>query len=209
MAPRSLAVSPHCSKFCGLLRKPELYQNVCWSLNAKISTFPTNKHDMNSRPQPNINSNNPFFNSLRERIPIEVNMKSDPQKLIETNIRKCDLACVRLAASLTILWIQLLLSVHTIAGILMAQTAQWFQMDQNTPKISLLDVIKQFFPNNFTPIHWISISGHLIALPIKNLSNCSGNFTNFWNTILGGFLPFGPTVGRPGRPQFLKQPNDP
>ena len=131
----------NCTKFCVLLRKPELYQNVCWSLNAKISTFQTNKHDTNSRPYPNINSINSFFNSPRERIPIEVNLKSDPQKLIETNIRKCDLACVRLAASLTILWIQLLLSVRTIAGILMADYTV-VSNGKNTPKISLLDVME-------------------------------------------------------------------
>jgi hypothetical protein len=41
-----------------------------------------------------------FFIALEKG---EVNLKSDPQKLIETNIRKCDLVCVRLAASLTIL----------------------------------------------------------------------------------------------------------
>ena len=32
-----------------------------------------------------------------------MNLKTDPQKLIETNIRKCDLACVRLAASSTLI----------------------------------------------------------------------------------------------------------
>jgi hypothetical protein len=118
-----------------------------------------------------------FFIALEKG---EVNLKSDPQKLIETNIRKCDLVCVRLAASLTILWIQLLLSVRSFAGILMAELRphSGFKWPKHTGnKFTWCDFTN--FWSNFQPINWISVSGYLIALHLQNLTNCSVNFTNF------------------------------
>ena len=151
-----------------------------------------------------------FFYSLRERIPIEVNLISDPQKLIETNICKCDLACVRLAASLTILWIQLLLSVRTFAGILMAERRphsgfKWPKHTEN--KFTWCDYTnfsKQFSANSLNfRFRWFDCTSH------SKFVKLFGQFHESLNLIFGGFLPFGPTVGRPGRPQFPKQPNDP
>ena len=79
---------------------------------------------------------------------------------------------------------------------------------QNTPKISLLDVITQIFAKQFSA-NSLNFRFQSFDCASHSFVKLFGQFQEFSNLIFGGFLLFGPTVGRPGRPQFLKQPNDP